>query len=215
MQVSCPNCPWKGKASEKPTDRWVLCPKCKQKMLVRGTGMIVVPPEPPPIIKIPINSAHTDPEFRTESAPRNQTTKNTSGLIYQGERIRMFADGRVETAAWHNSKEAKMTEAEVKLALEEVKFALKILVEEQRQLNAKYTIRNRAVGPSLYRHSRKGIGSILYMAQLVGKAVISSDYSLQANELEVRRQVSTTVKLNLERILLEIKRYLSDNTYHA
>ncbi len=218
MQVSCPNCPWKGKAVERPADRLVMCPKCKNKMMVRGTGMIVAYEKPPQIIKIPPANAEnpsridSDPEIEIEIEP--ETTKQESiehdpGLIYQGERIRMYSDGRVKCPSWRNRQDAELLHREVKLAIEEVKLAMRILKEEQRKTNAKHTIRNRVVGPSLYRYSnKKNTASFLYLAQLIAKAFVSVDTATSSHELETRRSVISMVQFNLEAIELEVRKYL-------
>jgi len=234
MQVSCPNCPWKGKAVERPADRWVLCPKCKNRMMVAGTGMIVIPDKAPQIIKIPPaihageyaandsddglyryqnrSSSRVDPDPEIELETEPEPIIHDPGLIYQGERIRMYSDGRVAFPHWRNRDEAKSLQNEVKLAIEEVKLAMRILKEEQRKTNAKHTTRNRVIGPSLYRYSnKKNTASFLYLAQLVAKAFVSVDSAANTHELEKRREVISMVQFNLEAIDLELRKYLQLN----
>lgn len=214
MLVSCPYCPWKGKAAERPTDRWVMCPKCKNKMLVRGTGLMVIPEKPPPIIKIPPaiprQKYDSDPEIEIEIEPEVEPAIiHDPGLIYIGERIRMYADGRVTHPQWRNREEAKALQTEVKLAIEEAKLAMRILVEEQRQIEATRTIRTRAIGPSLFRYSnKKGTASFLYLTQLIAKEFFSVDSAVTRSELEKQRALTSQVKFNLERIELELRKYL-------
>lgn len=235
MQVNCPNCPWQGKAKEKATDRWVLCPKCKNKFLVRGTGLIVVPEKPPQVIKIPSpKSAENEslpphlqkiaddlarqieqkrqqqksqPEIELEIEP--DPIVQDPSVIYQGERIRMHDDGRVTYSGWRNRDEAMSLQNEVKLAIEQVKLAMRMLKEEQRKTNATHTIRNRAIGPSLFRYSnKKNTASLLYMVQLAAKAFASVDTAINSNELEKRRALISMVQFNLEAIELELRKYL-------
>ena len=219
MNVNCPNCQWSGRADAKPKDRLVMCPRCRNKMLVRGTGMIVSTPMPPPhpqgpIPVIYIPKATPEPTITREPPPfhaanhSNPLPVKETGLIYTSESIRMFDDGRVWVRDWKNREDAKHIQGDVKLAIEELKLSQKILTEEQRHLNSKYTARNRTIGPSLYRHSHKGVGGFLYLAQLVGKAVVSTVDANERSALDSRRQLTATLRSNLEHIALEIKRYL-------
>ena len=121
----------------------------------------------------------------------------------------MYDDGRVTFPQWRNRNEAKSLQQEVKLAIDEVKLALRILIEEQRKLSATHTIRKRAIGPSLYRYSnKKGAASFLYLAQLVANAFVSVDSAANQHELEKRRAVTSAVKFNLEAIELQLRKYL-------
>ena len=220
MQVRCPNCPWKGKAIERTTDRWVLCPKCKNRMLVQGTGLIVVAEKPPQIVKIPPAihvdrsnpGMNSDPEIEIEIEPESIEhipVEHDPGLIYRGDRIRMYSDGRVTFPSWRSREEARSLQTEVKLAIGEVKLAMRILKEEQRTINSKHTIRNRSIGPSLFRYSnKKNTASVLYLVQLVAKAFVSLDSAANSQEIETRRAVTSMVQFNLEAIDLKLRKYL-------
>lgn len=180
--------------------------------------MIVAPEKPPQIIKvspaIPQNHSNdgvdSAPEIEIEPEPiGHDPIEHDPGLIYQGERIRMYSDGRVKYPTWRNREEAKLLQNEVKLAIEEVKLAMRILKEEQRKANAKHTIRNRAIGPSLYRYSNKrNTASLLYFVQLAAKAFVALDSASDSHELEKRRAVTSMVQFNLEAIDLELRKYL-------
>lgn len=223
MQVSCPSCPWQGKAKEKPTDRWVLCPKCKNKFLVRGTGLIVVSEKPPQVIKIPSpKSAENESlpphlqkvadDFARQLEQKRQQQKSQPEVELEIEpepQIRVHDDGRVTHSGWRNRDEAKSLQNEVKLAIKQVKLAMRMLKEEQRKTNSKHTIRNRAIGPSLFRYSnKKNTASFFYMIQLAAKAFASVDNSISSHELEKRRVLISNVQFSLEAIELELQKYL-------
>jgi len=205
-------------------------------MLVTGTGLIVIPDKPPQIIKIPPaiytnehatnetqegvyryqnrsnSTVDDDREIELEIEPEPELIAEDPGLIYHGDRIRMYSDGRVSFSHWQNRDEAKLLQTEVKLAIEEVKLAMRRLKEEQRKTNAKHTVHNRAIGPSLFRYSNKNnTASLLYVAQLVVKAFSSVDSAVNTHKLEKRREIISLVQFNLEAIDLELRKYLQLN----
>ena len=90
MQVSCPNCPWKGKAVERPVDRLVLCPKCKKRFTAKA--VVIQPVQIPPVqIQTVHNLFVVPPPLISKQSPLALPYIRPTELQVGGENLVLYA----------------------------------------------------------------------------------------------------------------------------